>query len=176
MTSDFKKELIIFASIIAGTVLVGGGFLLWMDQHIAGQAHDIANERFTFLQYSHTIDLLAELKRIAPLVKSYQEKMNLLLPQKDDLVEFSRWIEGLSRVNEVSVGFAFQGSTVAAQNQDAGFIGFTLDVSGADENIRNFFRELELRSNRFLTSIDNFDLTNTDGTVRVLARGKVFFK
>lgn len=176
MQKEFKRQLLLFMGIIFGTLLVCGGFLLWLGQRIGEEAHNISASRFAFMQYSHTIDLLAELKRVAPLVKSYQEKMDLLLPKKDDLLEFSRWIDGVSRVNKVSASFAFQGSTVAAQDQGPGSIGFTLDVSGADENVRNFFRELELRSNRFLTSMDNFDLTEDAGTVRVLGRGKVFFR
>lgn len=176
MEKEFRKELWVFTGIMCGTLLIGGGLLVWMNQRIVEETKKISENRFAFMQYSRTIDLLAELKRAAPVVKSYQEKMNLLLPKKDDLVEFPRWIDGLSRVNKVSHNFAFQGSMVAAQEKEPGSMGFTLDVSGANENVRNFFRELELRSNRFLTSVDSFDLAESVEAVRVLARGRIFFR
>ncbi len=176
MKNELKKEILLFVGMILGTFLVGGGLLVWTGQRIVREMGKIGADRVAFVQYSRTIELLADLKRAIPTVKNYQEKMNLLLPKKDDLVQFPRWVDGVSRVNKVSESSAFQGSTAAAQDQEAGSIGFTLDASGAASDIQNFFRELEFRSNQFLTSIDNFDLTEDAGTARVLARGRVFFR
>ncbi len=177
MHREFKQELLLSVGIVLASFAVSGFVLWWIDGSMAENAGKIAENRLAFQQYSQTIDLLADLKRAAPAVKKEQDAMNLLLPKKDDLVEFSRWLDGVSRVNKVSVDFGIQGSTAPAKEQEAGSYGFTLGATGSSADLQRFFRELELRSNRFLVSMDSFDFTGGGGSpAHAVARGRVFFR
>ena len=162
---------------VLGAFLVAGAALAWLNHSLSEETGKVVEKHVVLAQYSQTVDLLADLKKVAPLVVSYQDKINLLLPRKDDLLEFPRWLNGLSRANKVSLGnFAFQGATVAEKDTDAGYLGFTLDVAGPLDGIGQFFREIELHSSRFLVGIDNFDVSQADGAARALVRGRVFFR
>ena len=177
MQKGFRRDVIMSVALVLGAFLVAGSVLAWSAASMRDTVTAIMQKRAALEQYGKTVDLLANLKKMAPQITSYEEKMNLLLPRKDDLLAFSPWLDGVSRVNNVAIGaFAFQGATMPAGETEAGHLGFTLDASGTHEKVSQFFRAIELRSNKFLVQIDSLDLTESGGVARARAKGRVFFR
>jgi hypothetical protein len=119
---------------------------------------------------------LASLKTTAPEVAKYQQALAALLPKKDDLVNFSGWVDGLSRAHNVSKVFSFQGNAIVPGDGQPGFIGFSLDAHGAYGDLVDFLKDVELKAPRYLTALGDFDLRReSPSAFRVSTQGRVFF-
>ena len=166
-----------------GISLIGGGFLAFgiiayfFSGAIAAEAEKISLDRNLIRNHSDLIEGLAKQKVSSPEVDKFTQAIDLILPSKDQLVNFSSWLESLSRAHNVSVNFNFSGETVPANNMDAGYIRFSLNVSGDYIGVNDFLRDIELKSPKYTVSFDDLDLKRNSATnYIVITNGRVFFK
>ena len=176
MQKEFRHDLYVSIGAVLGAFLFAGVALTWLNHSLFEGTVHIVEQRFAIAQYSQTIDLLANLKKVAPLIASYQSKMNLLLSNEDDsLLELRPWIDGVSRTNRVAMEeFSFQGPGVPVKDAEAGYRSFTLSVAGPLDALTQFFREIELHSSKFLVSIDSLDVNQVEVARARLCKGECF--
>ena len=161
---------------IALISIVFGVALYFMDREFLFRAGSVYADRSIIQGQAWSVGMLAVLKQAAPEAKRYEERLRLLLPAKDELLDFPRRLDGVSRAHQVSQTFSFRGNAVSPQGNEPGYIGFTIDAVGSYTNVVNFFRELEVKSTRFLVSIDSLDISRSDPQYRARAEGKIFFR
>ena len=96
---------------------------------------------------------------------------------RDELfVGFSQWLQGQARLYNVGVNFDFEGSEVPSAGEEFGHVGFSLKISGSLADMDNFLKYLEEGSNKFLLTLNGFNLSQSQGVFSVMANGVVYFK
>ena len=176
MVENFRRTIIWGIAFIVGSIIVSGLLVYWLFLKLNGEAANIASDRDTIHSNSQLIEGLASIKSMAAETGKYKQALDALLPAKDELVNFSGWLDGLSRAHQVSESFSFQGNAVESSKSEAGFVGFSLDASGAYGNLIDFLKDVELRAPRYLVGFDNVDLRRDGSGYRVSVRGRVFFR
>ena len=177
MANNFRLNLLLGIGIIIVSFVLLGLVLYWFSGNIAADTQKVIENRATINKQTRSIASLAELKAVASQADTYRAKMQELLPSKDDLLDFPKWLEDRSKTYQLSLRFTFEGTTIMPQTNEPGAVIFTIDVSGPYDNLRRFFKELEMTSPRFLASVDKLDVTFLDNIkYRAIAEGRVFFR
>jgi len=178
MFASFRKHIVACICVIVLTFALFGWGFYWLFGDLRAIAADITSDRNLIAVNTHSIAILAQLKEILPDITTYQQEMNQLLPTKDELLDFSHWVDGIARVNRVSATIVFQGATGVPTESDPGYVSFVLDVNGPYETVLSFLDAIEVKSNRFIATLDTFDATvlPSDATYHVTAQGRVFFR
>ncbi len=163
-------------SFIAGGALIFGIAVYFLSDNITAKAQKISSDRSSIENRSELIGGLAEQKASSPEVKKFQQQINLILPVKDDLVNYQSWLDGLSRVHQVSINFQFSGETAAASNSSPGYIKFILNANGDYTGLTNFIKDVEYKDARFTTKFDTFDLKRSGNDYNISVDGKIYFR
>ncbi|MDO8536971.1 MAG: hypothetical protein Q7R94_01860 [bacterium] len=176
MQRYFKREILVGLSVIFGSILLLGAALLLLSSDISAQTEGVVGGRDLISERAATLNALAELKRDSPVASKYREAMRKILVTRDDLLDFSRWLEGLARGRGAVFSFAFQGEPSPPTEENPGNIAFSMRVSGGLDVLLGFLEDIEYKAPRFLLSIDSFNV-RADGSGYTLAGvGKVFFR
>ncbi len=176
MVENFGRTIITGAISIVASIVVLGSLLYFLSGRVGGEAVKIVSDRGIIHKNSQLIEGLASIKANAPEIGKYAQALGVLLPAEDELVNFSTWLDGLSRARQVSESFSFQGKVVESSQSEAGYAGFSLDASGAYDNLVNFLKDVESKAPRYLVAFDSFDLKRGTGGYRALIRGRIFFR
>jgi hypothetical protein len=173
----FRKELIIGVAVFFGGILIITAGLYFVSNDIALKVSTIVTDRALLSNRSQAIDSLAGLKKNLPEAERYTKAIGQILVQKDQLIDFGRWLDGLARSRQVAISSALDGTEIKSGIGTLGSIGFNIDASGGLPNLLNFIQDVELRSPRFLVDIVGFEVTQISGSeYKVASRGKVYFK
>ena len=176
MTKSFRRSLIIsliaiFIGFIASAVIF---YVLGI--RLSSLSAKVAREKGLMAQRRDSVDILAELKKVAPEAEPYKQAMDSLLPTQDQLLGFPRYLDTLSKNYGVSLSFNFQGTPSVAQKDSPGSLGFVLSLTGQLSNNSEFLKALEAKSARFLLVVQNFSLSRSGGGYNMGVQGLVFFK
>lgn len=177
MTREFKKELflglgIVTASLVAFFVIFGQ-----LEAKLSSLSSSVSSAQASINHKSQLLADLAELKRNSGKANEYKRKMEALLPEKDQLYNYQRYLENLAVPRKLNFNFNFQGEPVAATLTVPGSASFNLDISGGLEAILLFMRDAELNTTRNIVSIENFDLVREDsGNYKLQIFAKTYFR
>jgi hypothetical protein len=173
----FRRHILIYSGIISGSALflILGG--LWISQSIAAHSQQIALQRSLVTGRAKSLEVLARLKQNSREVDAYAASMARLLPEREELLNFPRWLELFGRSSQVGLNFSYQGGAIAQPTETtAGFIGFNLEVIGSMDKLVQFVDELETKSRQYLVAFDAYDFTRQNDQYRLIMTGKVFFR
>lgn len=173
---NFRRNLVTSVSVILASFIIFGIIFYWFAGDLGAQAKKVEESRATIRGRARLVETLARLKRNRLEVERYQTFVDALLPAQDGLLDFSRWLENLGRVHQISLRSSFQGATLTPTVDAAGTIGFLMEVDGSFSSLVEFFKELETRSARFLVTLDNFDVNRSGGSYKVSVYGRVFYR
>lgn len=177
MKIDFKKRMLVNGGIIAGTVAVAFGGLLYLSGDLRSHAAKLLNDRASIQAQTLAVEKFADLERDAPSAAQYQNAINTLIPDQYQLITFGQLLNGLGRTHGVTANFAFQGSPTTPAAGAIGTAPFSLNVQGPLNNVINFLQDLEVKSPAFLLSLNGFDLTNTNsGNANLSTQGNLYFQ
>jgi len=176
MVTNSKKYMVVSMGIIVGSFLVLGIAVTWLGNNVAERANTISGNRALIKQQAHILETFASLKKIETEVAVYKEKLHGLVPTKNQLIDFPRWVTTLEHLHGVMGTFSFQGAGTDPAPGEIGSNGFTISVTGRAENIVNFFEALEVKSPKFLSAIDSFDVAQSGSGYQVSSHGRVFFR
>jgi Tfp pilus assembly protein PilO len=176
MQDNFRRESWISIAVIVGSLLVYGGLVWWFDRDLEAKAKDVALSRSLINQRAKSIEVLANLKRNSREVESRQEIMAQLIPVREELLNFPRWLEGIARLHGVAMVFSFDPGTTPPQGDRPGHENFRLTANGSYEELERFFRDIEQQSSRFLLSLNSFDLVRTESDYRATVLGRVYYR
>ena len=175
--SEIKKSLIKYSAIIIVSVVLFGLAYGWLGGSLEVKSKEIAQNRIIISEHNAILQTIADLKKISPQVADYQSKMDSLLPDKDDIIGFSKKISDLSQIHSVKSDFSFGGKAVDAIRGLPGYFPFSLSVAGSYDNLKAFFDELEGHTGNYWISLDNVSFSsNSAGSYNVNASGKAYFQ
>ncbi|MEK7195264.1 MAG: hypothetical protein AAB655_01055 [Patescibacteria group bacterium] len=176
MANSFKREIIISASVIIGSILIMSVALYFLAKDIDSQAEKVAAARFAISDKALALEALANLKNGVPKADLYKQAMDKILVSRDQLIDFPRWLDGLARSRQVAFTSSFQGNQVEPQGGLPAYVGFMMDAGGSLNNLIGFFKDVETQAPRFLVNFERFDLNGGGSEYKIAAYGKVFFK
>lgn len=177
MKSDFKKELIVGLGIILVSLV--GFFVIFgqLENKLETLSASVGSAQININHKAQLLADLAELKRNSGRANEYKRKMESLLPERDQLYNYQRYLENLAVPRKLNFNFTFQGEPVASTPTTPGSALFTLDISGNIDGILMFMRDAEIGTTRNIMSVENFDLARDAGDVyRLQLSGKTFFR
>lgn len=177
MKSDFKKELMVGLGIIVTSLV--GFFVIFgqLDERLATLSASVSAAQSNINHKAQLLSDLAELKRNSGSANEYKRKMEALLPERDQLYSYQRYLENLAVPRKLNFNFIFQGEPVVSTPTAPGSAAFNLDVSGSIDGILMFMRDAEIGTTRNIMSIENFDLTRDSGEIyRLQLSGKTYFR
>ena len=177
MTREFYFKAWLGVAVIALSFAVLGGAFYRLNADIVERAEAIRVNRQVMNQNVRLVELLAELKQGITSVDAYADRLNMLLPAKDELIDLQKYVENTGRIYNIGLAFAVQpGATVKAEGGRPGSAGFSVDARGGLTQLKRFLEGIETKSDKFLLTFDAMDMNRADGEYRVIARGRAFFK
>ncbi len=177
MTKEFKKELFLGLGIIIISLVAFFVIYAQLETKLSNLSTSVSSAQASINHKSQLLADLAELKRNSGQASEYRRKMEALLPERDQLYNYQRYLENLAAPRKLNINFNFQGEPVAATPTAPGSASFNLDVSGSMDGILLFMRDVELKTTRNIVSIENFDLTREEnGNYKLQIFGKTFFR
>ena len=177
MKSEFKRELLLGLGIIVVSLV--GFFIIFgqLEDKLSTLSSSVSSAQTSINHKAQLLADLAELKRNSGRADDYKMRMEALLPERDQLYNYQKYLEGLAIPRKLKLNFIFQGEPVAATPSTPGSASFSLDISGSIDGILLFLRDAELKTTRNVMSIENFDLVKTDtGDYRLQIAGKTYFR
>ena len=172
----FSPKAIVNLSILLGFLVFVSMILFFLGQEIKNKTTQILAQRAEIESRINSISKLAELTTAAKEAEPALAELNSLLPKRDELVAFPRYIGTLALESDVEDRFSFRGEEVPSTETEAGNSGFSLSVAGSYGNILDFLEKLE--SGRFIIRVDNFDvvLQRDNSWFKADIQGLVFFR
>lgn len=171
----FSPKTIINLSVLLGFLVFVSMVLFFLGQEIQNKTQQILAQRAEIESRINSISKLAELNTAAKEAEPALAELNALLPKKDELVAFPRYIDTLARESGVDDRFDFRGEEIPSTETEAGYSGFSLSIKGSYGNILNFLEKLEV--GRFIIRVEIFDviIERDDNSFTADIQGSVFF-
>lgn len=176
MVKNYRRELITGTAFIVGSFVAFAIAAYFLTDMIATEADKISAGRDAIQSRAALIQGLAEQKSRSLEVKRVEQNINLILPTKDDLVNYQSWLDGLSRARQISTNFYFSGETVLPTDASPGYIKFVLNADGTYSSLVDFLRDVEFKSPHYTTKLDNFDMRKNGETYTAIVNGRTFFR
>jgi len=174
--NDFKKKLNLNILIVIFIFVIGFLLYLYFTKIISGKAEEIKNLKNNLNLYTKSIANLAKLKEVSPQVDLYKNKLTLLMPNKDKLIDLPNWISNVARANQVNVNFGFRSGGKEPDDKNPGFENFSIDILGSLDDIQKFLYNIETVAPNFVLNLSSFTLLQTSNDVyRFSSTGKVFY-
>ena len=169
--ADFK-QWVFRNSIISGTAVLAMAILLVLvGGDITGRVKDIKIKRQDLASRTFLIESLASLRADASRADNLLGALKASLPPKDQLIGFSKTLEGFAKTNQLGFGFAFDSETVATESAP-GSNSFTLTLKGSFSNLIRFLRAVE--SSKYFVDFSYFDVVQKGNDFEIIIKGRVF--
>ncbi len=176
--TEFKKNILRVGGTVGVVIILFATFILLFRANISHQTEvikDLAGRRNLYSQSSQG---LAELMKDWSIAQQYKDRVQLLVPKKDDIVLLSKELQARAQKDKVSIVFSFNAESETKVSQgDISSIGFTATVEGAVSDILSFLNEIE--ESYYALQIQTFDLNtgvaNNASLSRFFITGKIFF-
>ncbi|MGB9608805.1 MAG: type 4a pilus biogenesis protein PilO [Minisyncoccia bacterium] len=176
MNNNFKKQIIISISIIVFVLLVSFALFKYLSDAIIKKAEEIQSLRNSIAIFTKSLSNLAKLKEVAPQVDLYQNKLKLLLPSKDELIDLPQWINDAAKANQVNATLNFKPGGKNPENNSPGFELFLIEINGSLSNIEKFLYTIEVVSPKFILNIDSFNVSESnENNYQFSGSGRAFF-
>ncbi len=172
----FAPKVIVNLSVLFGFLVFIVMILSFLGKEIKDKAQQIQDQRTEIGSRINSISKLADLSATAKEVQPALDELNSLLPKRDELVIFPRYINTLATESGVDEHFSFNGGEVSPAGAEAGYSAFTLSITGPYANVMAFLEELE--KGNFVIRVEGLDVTIQTGSASFKAdiQGLIFFR
>lgn len=171
----FKKQLGIQLGVGLGLVLLAVGGVQFLAWHVGQSASGITKLRNELALRTRATESLATLKNDAEKALPFAQKLDVVLPSKDRLINFGREITELAKKDGAELSFDFGGETPSTADTP-GFIKFSLTGTATYVNWIKFLKDVE--RGQLYIKFNSTDMTRQPAgdTFNVVAEGQVFFQ
>ena len=176
MQGNLKKAVITGGSIIFASIVVFFVAFAWLSGDMEVQADGIQSARKSSAQDTYSLESFAALKRDATLAGQYAVRLDALVPSRDGVLSFPRWIETTSRTYKVNAQASFKSSPAAGKQGTIGSVDFALDAIGPYDGLKEFLGVVEGKAPRFLIVFDSISVSKEADAYHAAVKGRVFFR
>lgn len=154
-------------------ILILTGILLFIYTDIQRSALTITQKNNMLATRSNSLSSLASLRGEFEKAKPYFSLLENILPPRDQLLSFSKELEGIAKKNNLEFGFTF-GEEKLATSIEPGYIAFRVTVTGGYAGLTAFLRSLE--TGRYFIDAATVDSVKKGDGFSSIINGKVFFR
>lgn len=175
MVNTFKKQLLTQLGLFFGVSILVIVATQIAAGNLAANADKIQSQKSELAFRIQATQQLASLKADSAKAEPLFQKLNSILPVKDDLINFGQSLIDLAKSEKVDLGFSF-GGEVAPKDGTSGYIKFSLTGSGSYENFQKFLKDLE--KVRYFIKLNSVDMTRQPGSANFsfVSDGQVFYQ
>lgn len=164
----FKHNWLYISGILVLVILI---FVLKINME--SSVAKISSQHSTLATRSSSLLSLATLKGDFIKANPYFSFLENVLPPRDQLLSFSKELEGIARKNNLEFSFTF-GEEKVSSGKEPGQISFRAIVNGNYNDISNFLKGVE--SSRYFIDPSSVDLAKKGAIFTATINGKVFFR
>ena len=172
---NFRRRLIITIGIDLGIILILGAGLWFLAKDIVSRANSIAQTRNEINSWTQAVQSLAALKQDSLRARTYLPELDIVFPDRDQLINFSRDLSELGRRYKVNVNSSL-GSEERSEDKTSVRFNFGATMQGALENLADVLKEL--KNSRYSIGIKNLEIVREvrrpDGGFNMTINGQVF--
>lgn len=168
--------MILSLSVLAGFLIFVTLIISFLGRQINDKANRISEQRAEIEGRITSISRLAELKATAKEAEPGLAELRSLLPKRDELVSFPRYVNSLSSNHSLTPRFEFQGQEIEPTDDQAGTSGFYLSLTGSYRNILSFIDDFE--EGQFIIKINSFDVVaqRESSDFKAEIQGLIYFR
>lgn len=159
---------------IGGTILgllIITAFIFFLAKDISNRTETIKERRRELTSRLQAFGSLALLRSDAERAGKLFVELQNSLPQKDQLIGFSKALEGFAKNNQLDFGFFFEAEAVSTDVLP-GRNEFKVTSSGSYANFIRFLKKIE--ESQYFVNFNLFDLAQKGKEFDILMRGGVF--
>lgn len=171
----FPRNLSISIAIIVGSIVVFAVVLSLLAHALSGTTERIVALRAHIVRNQTLVQTLSNMKQISGDMGTYKDKIALLLPGSDQLIEFPKQINALAKMNQVGTTLSMD-ENLSLPGDGPGSWGFSIIASGSFQNILSFMKALERDPGHFAIGIDTVGISQDQTMFRASISGKVFYQ
>ena len=175
---DFLKYLtpkaIINLSVVLGFLVFVIPTLLFLGNEVEQRAASIKAQRVRIDTHTRMITKLAELREASVEAESAMLKLRTIVPPRDRLFSFPRYMEKLGSDSDVLASVDFTGKETPATVDKAGSNAFIIAGSGSLNDTLEFMENIEA-SGEFFVSSESVDIVRLGEQFNSVINGLVFF-
>lgn len=170
-SKDFKQWLIWNAGGGAAVLAVLFILILLIGGDISSRAGKIRAQRLDLEARLQSFNSLVSLRAGADRAGRLLPRLQDSLPSKDQLIGFSKYLEGQAKQNNLAPAFSFDSETPSA-GAIPGINGFSLTLNGAYADYVRFLKAVE--SGKYFINFASMDISEKGNKFEILIKGKVF--
>jgi len=171
--NKFYKNLFRRNALYISGILALAGLVLFIYMDIQASVLTITQKNNTLATRSNSLSSLAILRGEFEKAKPYFSLLENILPPRDQLLSFSKELEGIAKKNSLEFGFTF-GEERLATPTEPGYIAFRATVTGTYAGLANFLRSLE--TGRYFIDVSTVDSVKKGDGFSNIINGRVFFR
>jgi Tfp pilus assembly protein PilO len=172
----FVRQLWISGGVIVVSIALSAGILWYLSNSVSAEANAIAVDRSALANKNTNLANLAELEAAAPQAARYEDAIDQLLPDQEDLVTFTQWLAQVGEKYNVTTDAVFQGSVTPPVGTAPGTVQFSFSAAGSMDDLAAFLNAINEQSSGFLVTINSFTVTSGGSSETMTGEGTVFFK
>ncbi|MDE2000941.1 MAG: hypothetical protein KGI60_00020 [Patescibacteria group bacterium] len=169
--ADFKEWLMWHAGGGAVLLIVLGVIILWVGSDIASRVTQIQAQRQQLENRLAALDSLVALRSGEEQAAAMLPQLQAALPSKDQLINFSQFLQSLAAADKLTLGFSF-GAETASTAQMPGSASFTATLSGSYANFLKFLSAAE--TGPYYIDTHSIDVTSENGKTGIIVHGSVY--
>ncbi len=174
MVSGFKKQLVKQVGIAGGAIALLTLFIIVLNFDINKHSDAISVVKDKLELRNRTIELLSSSNNDLKKSEVMLDKLRTILPEKDDLIDFTPEIAKLAKSYGLEFGLERKTEQVSTPS-DAGFLRFIMTVSGEMKDIYDFLSAFE--KHRYLIRLDSIDIRSlTKNKLTMTVMGAIYTK
>lgn len=169
---NFRRELIIFASINIGVILILGIALYYLNTLISSETANVAVDRANIFSRNQMDENLAALRTQSATAEKYAAALDNALPKKDQMINFSQDMETIGKQNGTNVNASLSEENGVSATKLLS-LGFNMYADGTIDKLLQTLNAI--KNSRYVTRAQNIDLSRTQGdNFHLTISGQVF--
>lgn len=176
MAHGYRMFVLTSAGIIVGSILCMGFAVMWFLGSAEGTAKAIAEKRLEIKNRSRQLEALSAFKAVESDVSALEARLDLLLPDKDEIVDFPAWLRTMAESRGTTLDFLFRGETPSSETS-LGFAEFSFTARGSLTELRDFFEAIDNRGSQYLVHFLSLDVSRRGEDVyQAVTQGRVYYE
>jgi len=174
--NGFRTYILVSVGIIVGSITLFGVAVAYFLGNSNTTAKTISETRSMIESRAHQLEFLAAFKAIENKLVSYETRMDLLLPVKDELFDYPASLTASANKNDVNADFVFRSEQPSVPGT-LGYAEFALTSRGALDALHSFFTSIDNTGDRYLTNLISLDVSSRGASeYQIVTQGRVYYR
>ncbi|MDO8442707.1 MAG: hypothetical protein Q7S81_00350 [bacterium] len=171
--NKFYKNLLKHNWLYISGILILAVLLFVLKINMQSSVAKISSQHSILATRSNSLLSLATLKGEFIKANPYFSLLENILPPRDQLLSFSKELEGIARKNNLEFNFNF-GEEKLSSGTNPGQISFRAIVNGSYDGVSDFLKGVE--TSKYFIDPSSVDLVKKGAGFSATINGKVFFR